>query len=157
MFGPPGFLQGDEVRAGITTTGPYVGHLDASAESFIQAHHAESIAIETTYPFVGLARVVAKIGYGYAVGELGLPNVVDPLVVPAILGEAEDIGHWVGTVGDQALPGPVDALHAASVFEERGVIVAVQLFCVQPAPLYMVLVSKHPPPVTQGLARSATV
>jgi hypothetical protein len=44
---------------------------------------------------VAFARMLAKIGYSYAVAELGINSFDIVFVLPAILGEVDDIGRWV--------------------------------------------------------------
>jgi hypothetical protein len=88
-----------------------------------------------------------EVGYGFAVASRGLENVIDPLVVPGILGKAEgdDLGQWIGFVADAKPYADKNALHAAQLCAKGDfVAVAVQLFTLQPAPIYLVLVSRGP-------------
>ncbi len=85
----------------------------------------------------------------HAVGELGLDQINNPLVLPAIRGLTHDVGHSVGCVSGTPAKFKDDTLHAAAVFSEKGMVMAVvSLFTLQPAPLYSVLLSK-------GMAESA--
>jgi hypothetical protein len=143
VYGMPGFLRGDEVQEGIRVEGVYVGSIKRTPEDVVADLGVDRVVLECKYPVIEFAQLIAKIGYGYAVGELGLQQIKNPLVLPAIRGLTQDVGHWVGCI-----PGPPkefkpDTLHAAAVVTNNGVVMAmVSLFALQPAPLYSVLLSK---------------
>lgn len=142
LFERPGFLSDSPSFTGVRVSGFYIGHTLRSPEQVRQELAVDTIALEMYYPTVEFARMIAKIAYGYAVAKLGLNHIVAPLIVPAILGQLEDIGQWVGTV-QEANPAPIsNALHLVKVFHEGNfVIAAVSLFTLQPAPIYMVAIS----------------
>ncbi len=143
MFTTPGFLRGDGVQEGIGIQGFYIGHVFRTPEEVAEALGVDRIALEMEYPVVEFARLIAKIGYGYAVGELGLDQVVEPLVLPAIRGVTQDIGHWVGSSADVGPPLDDNTLHVARIFKKDSwIVVAISLFTLQPAPIYTVLISK---------------
>lgn len=50
------------------------------------------------------ARFIAKMAYGYAVERCGLEAFEQVYVVPAILGECNDIGKWVGCSDRREFP-----------------------------------------------------
>jgi len=143
LYGVPGFLRGDEVQEGIRVEGVYVGHIKRTPEEVVADLGVDRVALEVEYPVVEFAQLIAKIAYGYAVGELGLQGIKNPLVLPAIRGVTQAVGHWVGCI-----PGPPkelkpDALHAAAVVTNNGMVMGmVSLFALQPTPLYSVLLSK---------------
>jgi hypothetical protein len=142
MFSSPGFLREDEAKEGIKVEGFYVGHTQRSPEEVIQKLKVDKIALQMEYPVVEFARLVAKIGYGYAVAELGLDRVRDPLVLPGIRGLSNDIGHWVGSIPVAKDPPSSGLLHVAKI-ERQGdfVAVALSLFAMQPAPIYLIFIS----------------
>jgi hypothetical protein len=144
QYATPGFLRGDEVLDGVRVEGCYVGHIQRTPEEVIADLGVDGIALEFEYPVVEFAQMIAKIAYGYAVGELGLEQIRNPLVLPAIRGLSQDVGHWVGCIPG-LLPQEFkpDAFHAASVVRNNGMVMGmVSLFALQPAPLYSVLLSK---------------
>ena len=49
-----------------------------------------------------IARMVAKIAHGYAVDLFGLDGFI-PYLPPAIIGDSDDIGRWVGSPGGKPL------------------------------------------------------
>jgi hypothetical protein len=50
------------------------------------------------------ARFIAKMAYGYAVERYGLRAFERVYVLPAILGESNDIGRWVGCPDRREFP-----------------------------------------------------
>jgi hypothetical protein len=121
-----------------------VGHIQRTPEDVIADLGADGIALEFEYPVAEFAQMIAKIAYGYAVGELGLEQIRNSLVLPAIRGLSQDVGHWVGCIPG-LLPKELepDAFHAAAVVRNNGMVMGmVSLFALQPAPLYSVLLSK---------------
>jgi hypothetical protein len=103
----------------------------------------DRVVLKCKYPVIEFAQLIAKIGYGYAVGKLGLQQIKNPLVLPAIRGLTRDVGHWVGCIPGAPKEFKPDTLHAAAVVTNNGMLMAmVSLFALQPAPLYSVLLSK---------------
>ena len=155
MYDPPRYFQHDDAREGVSVSGFYLGHVGTVPAEVLERCYpgADGISVEGMYPVVEFARMIAKIGYSYAVAELGLDHVVDPLVLPAIRGLTNDIGMWVGTIGDDAFAAPADTLHRCGLLTEHGVIALVQLFALQPSPLYAVAISEHPPSMKTGASR----
>jgi hypothetical protein len=142
LYGVPGFLRGDEVKEGIRVEGVYVGHIKRTPEEVVADLGVDRVALECEYPVIEFGQLIAKIGYGYAVGELGLQQIKNPLVLPAIRGLTKDVGHWVGCVPGSPTKFKEDTLHAAAVLSEKGIVMAiVSLFALQPAPVYSVLLS----------------
>jgi hypothetical protein len=88
------------------------------------------------------ARAIGKIAYGFAVLQLGLERIMDRYVVPAVLGEANDIGRWVGN--DAVAPlGASTGLHALTIrVDAKEAHVFVRLFANFGAPEYHVVVGR---------------
>jgi hypothetical protein len=92
--------------------------------------------------------MVAKIGFATTYAEGVLKRVRQPYsVIPPIMGEANDIGRWVGTMTGpyRKYPG---LLHRVALFEDRdrGLLVAeVQLFASSGAPSYAVVIGMLQP------------
>jgi hypothetical protein len=92
---------------------------------------------------VDFARFIAKIAHGFAVAFFGIDGFV-PSAVPAILGEAEDVGAWVGSPAASLFEEPPERGHRVRVGDDRqgGVIAGVQLFADSGAPEYLVCVGR---------------
>jgi hypothetical protein len=143
VFGKPGFLDPATPIDSLAVSGMYVGHIDRTPDHVKETLGADGVWLETAYPVVDFARMVAKIGYAYAVAQVGIQNVINPLVVSGILGRGTDLGQWIGSA-PEALPGPdATALHAARLHRKGDFLaVTLQLFTLQPTPVYLILVSK---------------
>lgn len=94
---------------------------------------------------VAFARMVAKVAYSFAVA-MDYDSMLEGTseVVPAILGQRDDIGHWVGT-----RTGPITryagALHRLAIQRdlERGLLIAdIQLFADSESPSYGVILGR---------------
>lgn len=92
---------------------------------------------------VAFARMIAKIGYGFAVPHVGGVDGFDEVyVLPAILGKKDDVGRWVGCVGGK--PRNVErGLHAIwTSIVGNEVHAFVRLFMQFDAPEYVVVVGR---------------
>ena len=73
---------------------------------------------------------------------MGLGAIKEGYVLPAILGESNDVGRWVGCDGREQITGP-NYLHGVRTAVVNGDILArVRLFAQFGAPEYLVLVGK---------------
>jgi len=102
--------------------------------------NADSIIFEITYTGHMLARLLAKIAYGFAVERFGASIMHDAYVLPSLLGQAQDIGHWVGCVDETSAA--TNNLHEIRLSVKNGNIYAyIRLFAYYPvAPEYLVVV-----------------
>lgn len=131
---------------------------------------ADEVSVEQPIPAIDLARLVAKTAYCYAVAKFGLDSFKEIAVVPAILGQAQDIGFWVGTFVRERPPSPDPTLihrlnigvlnHSMDPSWDRVVAAHVMLFANAPAPVYEVVIASLKPdapiPSDVGVADLAT-
>lgn len=141
-FAPPGIVPGKR-GTGIDLTGVAVVCFGPSPEESARKLGAEGLTLESPpYEPISFAKMVAKIGFATAYAEGALTRIDEPCpVIPAILGEANDIGYWVGTMTGayRKYPG---ILHRVALHEdqERDFLVAeVQLFASSGTPSYAVV------------------
>ena len=141
-FAPPGIVTGKR-GTGIDLTGVAVVCFGPSPEESARKLGAEGLTLESPpYEPIPFAKMLAKIGFATAYGEGALTRIEEPSsVIPAILGETNDIGYWVGTMTGayREYPG---LLHRVALHEdlERGLLVAeVQLFASSGTPSYGVV------------------
>lgn len=109
--------------------------------------HAEEIEVPRVDHKV-FARLIAKSAYCLAVAQFGIAGIKQKYVLPGILGEADDLGTWIGS-SEQPLAGE-EAQHITQVKTyykpggEEIIVVLLKLFGTLPAPGYLVVVgSKH--------------
>lgn len=77
--------------------------LGERGEEIAKRHHVDKV-LPPKYAAEDFARFVAKMAYGYAVERYGLDAFDCVYVLPAILGESDDIGKWVGTSDRREFP-----------------------------------------------------
>lgn len=141
-FAPPGKVTGKRGTR-IDMTGVAAVCFGPTPDDVAQKLQAESVTLESThYEPVAFARMLAKIGFATAYAEGALTRIDEPCpVIPAILGDAEDIGNWVGTMTGVYRKYP-NLLHRVALHEdlERNLLVAeVQLFASSGTPSYGVV------------------
>lgn len=89
------------------------------------------------------ARMIAKIAYGFAVVHVGLENIEHAYVLPAILGEANDTGRWVGC-DLEAHPIVEDLVHRVDLqIVDGDILVRVKLFAQFGTQEYLVAVGRR--------------
>jgi len=142
QFAPPGRITGNRVT-GIALTGVAAVCFGPSPEDVGQRLEAEGVTLESShYEPVAFARMLAKIGFATAYAEGALARIDEPCpVIPAILGEADNIGDWVGTITGAYHKYP-NVLHRVALHEdlERNLLIAeVQLFASSGTPSYGVV------------------
>ncbi len=97
------------------------------------------------------ALMLAKIAYSFAVAHWGLDTIKEGYVVPAILGERDDIGRWVGSSPKPFRADETDPPIMWQVFEDQSYnpprkrhLIVIRLFTTMPSPGYVVLVGGDP-------------
>src|SRR6266404_6341033 len=78
-------------------------HPTEHVEYLMQKYDADSVSVDFQLDINGFLRLIAKIAYCQAVYQLGIQNIRNVCVIPAILGESNDIWQWVGSDGTQEL------------------------------------------------------
>jgi hypothetical protein len=148
-FPPPGGLVGRPEADVVVTVGGVsitaVRSRDTQAEVARRAGVDEIELPMTSNPPVFM-RLLAKIGWGYAVGWLGLDTLM-PGVIGVILGTDPNVAGWVGSPPPAwaAFEGPTDQTYAIRVREDpSGVVTAhLRLFAAQGGPEYLVIIGSR--------------
>lgn len=162
MFDPPRHLSQVEQTTGISVSGHVTIRFGVEPETTGRKLGASKINSTAELNPCAFARMIAKIGYAFAYAEGAIADLEGkPYVLPAILGEQDEIGRWVGT-----LTKPLEAfptlLHRVLIQydSEKGLLFAeVQLFSDPPTPDYGVILGKlkpkwHHPAVNRTCAKS---
>lgn len=103
IFPIPAHIDGRSYTSGIESTSMDQIELLEKGEEIAKRHGADKILLRN-YPVEVFARFIAKIAYGYAVERYTLNAFEEVYIVPAILGEADDIGRWVGCSNRREFP-----------------------------------------------------
>jgi hypothetical protein len=133
------YKEGIEVvdHVGIPVAGP-------TGEELLRIYKTRELQVRLSYHPVAFARMIAKIAYGFTVAAVhgDLSQIEETYVLPAILGQANDIGRWVGC-GDESSSVPWNQTHSVRFTVENGVVyVYVRLFAYLNTPGYLVVVGR---------------
>ncbi len=95
-------------------------------------------------------RLIAKVAYTILVADVGLDGIEAAYVLPAIMGQSQDIGRWVGCDEMEYItdPGVLHGVTQAIVNDE--VITRVRLFASYGAPEYVVVIGRLRQGATAG-------
>lgn len=145
IFDPPAYLRPGGYEKGILVGGVATVSFGPRPEVVAKRLGVEILSIKQAQEPIAFARMIAKIAYAWAAAEKKLDLIRGkPFVLPALLGEADDIGRWVGTLTD-----PIERyeglLHRILIHEdhERHVLVGeVHLFSDSQTPRYGVILGK---------------
>lgn len=97
LFPAPACLEERPYEAGIEVIGTETVHFGRALEELVSIHGATTFSHSENSPFLDFARMVEKIAYCEAVATVGLDAIEEAFVLPAILGQRDDIGRWVGS------------------------------------------------------------
>jgi hypothetical protein len=109
IFRPPAHIDGRPYGGGIEVVSKDTFELLERGDDVARRHDAERL-VPPDYRPEDFARFIAKMGYGYAVAAYGLNLFLDGIgrpssyVLPALLGDRDDIGRWVGCSDRRELP-----------------------------------------------------
>ena len=143
LFAPPAHLtRSPEYKTGIVISGIASVLFGPRPDDVAKSLGATELKLTANSQPVAFARMIAKIAYAFAAAERATDDIEgQPFVLPAILGQQDDIGRWVGT-----LTRPIEAhpgeLHRIIIHheKEKGLLSAeVQLFADSETPSYGVV------------------
>lgn len=150
--GMPGYLLGNLHPAGLG-----VDHVKVEAISVMRRteehldlarkYDTEYLAVDFPLKPETFGRMIAKVAYCHAVWNIGLNQWQEVFVLPAILGERDDIWHWVGSEGrvsaDLIKRPRHGSYHLIKFWVDHGLaLVSVQLFANGGLPEYLVVVGR---------------
>ena len=146
IFAPPVYLTGNpEYTSGIILSGIASVLFGPQPEDFAKSLGASEVQVASDSQPVAFARMIAKIAYAFAIAEGVMDDVEgDSFVLPSILGKADDIGRWVGTLA-KPIQTYVDQLHQIVIHyeKENGLLITeVRLFADSETPSYGVILGK---------------
>lgn len=106
VFEPPAFLDGRDYVSGVEAHRMDITWVGETPQEIARLHNADDVVFKIRNPMkvaYSFARLVAKIAYGTVIMKFGLAAIEEAFVVPAILGQRDDIGRWVGCDGGRIM------------------------------------------------------
>jgi hypothetical protein len=141
-FPRPAYLEASDYKSGISLKGVTTISFGPQPDSVLRQIDAQNIQIKQKWKPVSFARMIAKIAYCYAFAEGALSAIkTKSSVLPAILGQQDDIGKWVGQIDDR-IKKYESLLHRIAIHNdlEKGLLIGeVQLFADSETPCYGVI------------------
>lgn len=128
-FESPSWLRGRERRSGIAVVGASVARFGSVPPvALARELHGSKLQVTVQYEPLAFARLIAKVAFGFCVGQFGLSFMKDSYLTAGILGASGDLGTWVGSTSGYALdlsPPPEGRVtHAVGTDVVNGDIVA---------------------------------
>jgi hypothetical protein len=146
-FDPPGYPLGRESKTGIHLRGFVHIQFGAHPQELLNRHSVEKVGTWKRVDAAAFARMLAKIAYCTVVAELGFDAIARNYVLPAIRGDSDDLGSWIGTIDNLTPPTPADVQHSV-IFgimekgDEHLLYAGVKLFSNTQAPAYLVILGR---------------
>lgn len=155
-FPPPAYLDGRPYVSGTSVCGQRTVHFAGPPpEEVGRRLGAKKMQWTTTFVGDAFPRLIAKIAYTFVVADVGLSGIEAAYVLPAILGEADDIGRWFGCDEMEYITDS-QYLHGVTMqVINREVIVRVRLFANSHTPEYIVVVGRLTPEAVPGKFQAA--
>lgn len=116
----------------------------------------QSFQFKNYFEGVTYERLLLKVAYCYTAALLGLGSLKSVYILPAILGEREDIGTWLGCDGESHLDSRGFHGCLISVVGQE-VVCRIRLFSKFPTPEYVVAVGKVTKAIAEGITTESKV
>jgi hypothetical protein len=139
----PAYLDGRPYDRGVIVKGVLELHVGGlHIEDMAKVMGAEAVQTSATFHGNDFERMLAKIGYGFAIAAYGVEGFEEVYVLQSILGKTDDVGMWVGCPTDY-LAEVSSNLHEAQVGTSgRDVHVRVRPFASCRGPWYQIVVGR---------------
>lgn len=151
LLDPPGVLAGREPGAGVSICGYETIYFGKNPTDVAKALAVKTIRTTHNWDVTSFARLLAKIGYGFAVAWLGSLPREHIVILPLILGKADDASYWLGSANFKLAveaKGPMHALAHTWIPDPRNIgnellIVRLKLFVPSGATGYEIVVCRR--------------
>ena len=142
-FAMPASLDGREYSSGIDVNGRWMIQVAGpKVEETAKKLKTKTLRFTSTFEGHSFPRLIAKVAYGVAVADFGLDMIQEAYVLPAILGQSNDIGRWLGCDGSTEIDNPTYLHGVRMAVVNREIISSVRLFSHYGAPEYVVVVGR---------------
>ena len=152
-YPPPAYVDGRPYTSDVSVIGSRLVHFTGpTPDEVARGLGVKQLRVTATFHGLNFERLIAKIAYTCLVVD-GLNGVEIAYVLPAILGQTDDIGRWFGCDGMAYTTDP-RYLHGVSLLVvDREVISRVRLFVDALTPEYVVVVGRLMPDAVRGKFR----
>jgi len=139
----PAYLSRKHYKKGVNLIGTVAVQVGGpSVKKIMNRYNTKKLSIKVVWHGNCFERMLAKIAYGFSVANIGIENIEEIYILPAIMGEKDDVGYWVGTAKDTHLE-VGRFLHCIEVEIINGeIIVRIKLFSLFNVPEYLVVVGR---------------
>ena len=156
-FPPPGLVDGRPSKRGINAVGSVTIKWGPDPNDFVRRHGIKEVSFSTNVAPAMFARMIAKIGYSFAVARFGKKSILREVAAPVILGQSDRIGDIVGCAVENLPPlphGPNEHVLQPALYKggasggDQLLAIRVKLFADSPSPVYEVIVGRPAEPLT---------
>jgi len=140
-FKLPGYLENRKYEKGISVISSCL--LRANGKDLKELGKEkgfDTLIITNKFQGHNFEKLVAKIAYCFSVFQFGINAFENIYVLPAILGEKDDIGMWLGST--TPVIGNVDLESNLEINKNNEVVARIRLFGKLSVPTYIVVVGK---------------
>jgi len=143
VFLPPGKTTGNAASPGMKFSKVFFAQTAGLPLADLYAKYGGTyVGVRLEYQPVNFSKLLAKIGYGFAVLSVGLDRIEEAWVLDSMLGNGSELGQWVGCDDGQPHEAPV-GLHAITIkLRGKEIHVFVRLFAQFGSPEYHVIVGR---------------
>jgi hypothetical protein len=139
----PAHLDGRPYEKGVDVKGTVLVQVGGPpVEKLSKIHGTKTISVTATWHGNSFERMLAKIALGFTVSRFGLSNLEEIYVIPAILGQKDDVGRWVGCANDIRLEVGRFFHHIDISVVNREIIARIKLFAIFDVPEYLVVAGR---------------
>jgi hypothetical protein len=145
VFATPAYIDGQPYEKGIKVIGEVRNLIGFKKfKEWCESQNIDSFSLPVVHKGLDLARLLAKIAYTFAIARFGRSIIDDAYVRHAILGEVEDVGRWVGCIGEQPLAKTQYQHYLKPSIVNGDIHVHIRLFANLQTPEYLVIVGPAP-------------
>lgn len=151
----PAYFDSDNYKSGVNIIGQRLIAFGFNFEALIKKYRIKEIKYTVTHKCHDFEKMVAKIGYCAAVALFGLDDFDQRFLLPALLGEEDNIGFWMGCdpkgsftplIGKQRFENIIKIDVLKKDGDDKNYVVArLKFFASSDAPEYIVLVGTLKP------------
>lgn len=147
----PVFFSGDKkYKSGITLFAHRLIGFGSEITELVSKYSIKDIHYQVKHKSQNFELMVARIAYCAAVGRWGLDALGEKFVLPAILGQKDDIGYWLGCDLEAKILPRIGKINAPNVIklaqwrkndkEPTYIVAQIKFFAASDAPEYIVVV-----------------